>query len=57
MATFFEQVREMGLKQASVVKADEIVERVTVGMNINDIRGMLRGDEPPPPQPPPAPPC
>jgi ubiquinol-cytochrome c reductase cytochrome b subunit len=51
MATFFEQVREMGLKQATVVKADEIVERVTVGMNINDIRGMLRGDEPRRPNP------
>ncbi len=51
MATFFEQVSEMGLKQASVTKADEVVERLTTGMNISDIRSALRGDEPRRPNP------
>lgn len=51
MATFFEQVSEMGVKQAVVTKADELVERVTAGMNISDIRGALRGDEPRRPNP------
>ena len=46
MTTFVEQVREMGVKRAVVTKADEIVERVTAGMNITDIRAALRGDEP-----------
>lgn len=51
MATFFEEVREMGFKQAAIAKADDVVERVTAGLNINDIRGMLRGDEPRRPNP------
>ena len=51
MATFVEQVREMGIKQAVVTKADEVVERVTAGMNINDVRAALRGDEPRRPNP------
>ncbi|MEM7331670.1 MAG: cytochrome bc complex cytochrome b subunit [Chloroflexota bacterium] len=51
MATFFDQVSEMGLKQATITKADEIVERLTAGMNISDIRGAFRGDEPRRPNP------
>lgn len=51
MATFIEQVQEMGLKQAAIAKADEVVERITAGMNINDIRAALRGDEPRRPNP------
>ena len=51
MATFVDQVREMGLKQAVVVKADEVVERLTAGMNIGDVRAALRGDEPRRPNP------
>ncbi|MCZ2115687.1 MAG: cytochrome b N-terminal domain-containing protein [Anaerolineae bacterium] len=51
MTTFVEQVREMGVKRAVVTKADEIVERVTAGMNITDIRAALRGDEPRRPNP------
>lgn len=51
MATFVEQVREMGIKQAVVTKADEVVERLTAGMNITDIRAALRGDEPRRPNP------
>ncbi len=51
MATFVDQVREMGVKQAVIAKADEAVERVTAGMNIADIRAALRGDEPRRPNP------
>ncbi|MCA9927778.1 MAG: cytochrome bc complex cytochrome b subunit [Anaerolineales bacterium] len=51
MATFFEQVSEMGIKQATITKADEVVERVTAGMNIADVRSALRGDEPRRPNP------
>lgn len=51
MATFIEQVQEMGLKQATIAKADEVVERLTAGMNVNDIRAALRGDEPRRPNP------
>ena len=51
MATFYEQVREMGVKQATIAKVDEIVERVTAGLNTNDIRSALRGDEPRRPNP------
>lgn len=51
MATFVDQVRELGIKQAVIVKADEVVERVTAGMNINDVRAALRGDEPRRPNP------
>lgn len=51
MATFFEQIQEMGVKQAVITKADEAVERITAGMNIGDIRAALRGDEPRRPNP------
>ena len=51
MTTFVDQVRELGIKQATIAKADEVVERVTAGMNINDIRSALRGDEPRRPNP------
>jgi quinol-cytochrome oxidoreductase complex cytochrome b subunit len=51
MATFYDQVREMGLKQATIAKGDEIAERITAGMNTSDIRSALRGDEPRRPNP------
>jgi quinol-cytochrome oxidoreductase complex cytochrome b subunit len=51
MATFYDQVREMGLRRATIAKGDEIVERVTAGMNTSDIRSALRGDEPRRPNP------
>ncbi len=51
MATILDQMREMGLKQTLIAKTDEAVERLTAGLNINDIRGMLRGDEPRRPNP------
>ncbi len=51
MTTFVDQVREMGVKQAVIAKSDEVVERITAGMNVNDIRSALRGDEPRRPNP------
>jgi quinol-cytochrome oxidoreductase complex cytochrome b subunit len=51
MATFVDQVRELGLKQATIAKVDEAVERFTAGLNVNDIRDMLRGEEPRRPNP------
>ncbi len=48
---FIDEVRELGFKQATIAKADEVVERFTAGLNINDIRGALRGDEPRRPNP------
>lgn len=51
MATFPEQVKEMGVKQAIIAKTDDLVERMTSGLNVSDIRGMLRGDEPRRPNP------
>jgi quinol-cytochrome oxidoreductase complex cytochrome b subunit len=51
MTTFVDQVKELGIKQASIAKADEVVERITAGMNVDDIRAALRGDEPRRPNP------
>ncbi len=51
MATFYDQVREMGLKQATIAKTDEVVERMTSGLNTDDIRSALRGDAPRRPNP------
>ena len=51
MPTFVDQVKEMGIKQAVIVKSDEVVERITAGMNVNDIRAALRGDAPRRPNP------
>jgi quinol-cytochrome oxidoreductase complex cytochrome b subunit len=51
MATLYDQIREMGVKQALIAKSDEVVERITAGMNTGDIRSALRGDEPRRPNP------
>lgn len=51
MTTFVDQVKEMGLKRATIAKADEAVERLTAGLNVNDVRDMLRGEEPRRPNP------
>ncbi len=51
MTTFVDQVREMGPVKAVIAKSDEVVERITAGMNTNDIRSALRGDEPRRPNP------
>ncbi len=57
MATFVEQVREMGIKQAVVTKTDEVVERVTAGMNVGDIRSALARRRAAPAEPPTAASC
>ncbi|MDX1413715.1 MAG: cytochrome b N-terminal domain-containing protein [Candidatus Promineifilaceae bacterium] len=51
MTTFVDQIRELGVKQAVIVKTDEVVERITAGMNVGDIRAALKGDEPRRPNP------
>ncbi|MGB1252372.1 MAG: cytochrome b [Candidatus Promineifilaceae bacterium] len=48
---FIDEVKELGIKQAAIAKLDDTVLRVTAGMNINDIRAALRGDEPRRPNP------
>lgn len=42
--SFLDDVREKGLKKALLEGVDEVVERLTPGMNIQDIREALRGE-------------
>ncbi|MEJ2751913.1 MAG: cytochrome b N-terminal domain-containing protein [Chloroflexota bacterium] len=51
MTTFVDQVRDLGIKQAVIAKSDEVVERITAGMNVSVVRAALRGDEPRRPNP------
>ncbi len=44
--SFLDDVQEKGLRKAVMEGVDEVVERVTAGMNIQDIREALRGEEP-----------
>ncbi len=44
--SFLDDVQEKGLKKAILEGVDETVERLTAGMNIQDIREALRGDNP-----------
>jgi quinol-cytochrome oxidoreductase complex cytochrome b subunit len=44
--SFLDDVKEKGLKKALFEGADEVVERLTAGMNIQDIREALRGENP-----------
>jgi quinol-cytochrome oxidoreductase complex cytochrome b subunit len=46
-----DEIKKKGLKQGLQDKADEVVERVTAGLNIEDFRGMLRDDPPGRPNP------
>lgn len=46
-----EDIKEKGVKQTAADTADNVVYRVTAGLNIEDFRGMLRGDEPGRPNP------
>lgn len=43
---FLDDIRQKGLKRATFEAVDDVVERVTAGMNIQDIREALRGDAP-----------
>lgn len=42
--SFLDDVRAKGLKKAIFEGVDEVVERLTAGMNVGDVRGALRGD-------------
>lgn len=44
--SFLDDVQEKGLRKAVAEGVDEVVERVTAGMNIQDIREALRGEDP-----------
>jgi len=44
--SFLDDVKEKGLKKAVLEGIDETVERITAGMNVQDIREALRGDSP-----------
>jgi quinol-cytochrome oxidoreductase complex cytochrome b subunit len=44
--SFLDDVQEKGLRKAVMEGVDEVVERVTAGMNIQDIREALRGEDP-----------
>jgi len=44
--SFLDDVKEKGFKKAVYEGVDNVVERVTAGMNVQDIREALRGDAP-----------
>jgi quinol-cytochrome oxidoreductase complex cytochrome b subunit len=44
--SFLDDVKEKGLKKAVFEGVDEVVERLTAGMNVQDIREALRGEAP-----------
>jgi quinol-cytochrome oxidoreductase complex cytochrome b subunit len=46
-----EDIKTKGFLPAMLFKTNEIVERVTSGLDIDDIRSVLRGDPPPRPNP------
>lgn len=48
---FLDDVKHKGVKQASMDLANDWVTRVTSGLNISDVRSVLRGDPPPRPNP------
>jgi ubiquinol-cytochrome c reductase cytochrome b subunit len=49
--SFMDSVKERGVRQTIYAKADELVERLTTGLGINDTRSVLRGDAPGRPNP------
>lgn len=44
--SFLDEVKEKGFKKAVMEGVDEVVERATAGMNIQDVREALRGESP-----------
>src|SRR5690606_5533542 len=44
--SFLDDVKEKGLRKAVFEGADEVMERLTAGMNIQDVREALRGESP-----------
>jgi ubiquinol-cytochrome c reductase cytochrome b subunit len=49
--SFMESVKEQGWRKAVYQQADDLVSRVTTGLNISDTRSVLRGEEPGRPNP------
>ncbi|GAB1421720.1 hypothetical protein MASR2M15_19020 [Anaerolineales bacterium] len=43
--SFLDDIKEKGLKKAVLEGVDEVVERATAGMNLQDVREALRGDD------------
>ena len=43
---FLDDIEEKGVVKASTDLADDVVTRVTAGLNISDVRSVLRGDPP-----------
>lgn len=50
-APFLDDVKQKGLVPAVLYKTNEVVERLTAGLDIEDIRSVLRGDPAPRPNP------
>ena len=50
-APILEDIKTKGFVPAMLFKTNEVVERVTAGLDIDDIRSVLRGDPPPRPNP------
>ena len=50
-APILDDIKTKGFLPAILFKTNEVVERVTAGLDIDDIRGVLRGDPPPRPNP------
>jgi quinol-cytochrome oxidoreductase complex cytochrome b subunit len=48
---FLDQIKEKGLREATVDKADDIFTRVTTGIDFKEFRSMLRGEPAPRPNP------
>jgi ubiquinol-cytochrome c reductase cytochrome b subunit len=48
---FIRRVREVGAKAATLEAVNDITQRVTAGLDVADLRGMLRGDPPGRPNP------
>ena len=46
-----DDIKSQGLKSALIAKTDEVVERLTAGLNVGEIRAVLRGDPPKRPNP------
>ncbi|MCY3907463.1 MAG: cytochrome bc complex cytochrome b subunit [Anaerolineaceae bacterium] len=44
--SFLDDVKEKGLRKAVFEGADEAVERLTAGLNVQDVRDALRGEDP-----------
>jgi ubiquinol-cytochrome c reductase cytochrome b subunit len=50
-APILDDIKTKGFLPAILFKTNEVVERVTAGLDIDDIRSVLRGDPPPRPNP------